>query len=230
MINLSKRSYTKELMDGDNIPFAAMAQTLKELNVINTWLGGHAITLQGVRRFTKGREPITICEIGCGGGDNLFAIHKFCSKKGIPAKFIGIDLNKECIDFAKQQYPQLPCEWICSDYAKAQLTNKPDVVFSSLFCHHFTDQELAYMMKWLQDNSGAGFFVNDLHRHWLAYFLIRHITRFFSRSYLVKNDACLSVARSFKQKEWKTLLEHSGFRDYEVNWKWAFRYLVVVKK
>ena len=31
MINLRQRSYQKELMDGDDIPFEAMAQTLKEL-------------------------------------------------------------------------------------------------------------------------------------------------------------------------------------------------------
>lgn len=81
MINLSQRSYQKELMDGDNIPFEAMAQTLKELNIVNTRLGGHAITLSGVQQLIKGRMPISICEIGCGGGDNLFAIQKYCLKK-----------------------------------------------------------------------------------------------------------------------------------------------------
>ena len=36
MIDLRQRSYQKELMDGDDIPFDAMAQTLKELNIVNT--------------------------------------------------------------------------------------------------------------------------------------------------------------------------------------------------
>ena len=85
MINLTQRSYQKELMDGDNIPFEAMAQTLKELNIVNTRLGGHAITVSGVRHLIKGKEPVVICEIGCGGGDNLFAIQKYCLKKNIPA-------------------------------------------------------------------------------------------------------------------------------------------------
>jgi 2-polyprenyl-3-methyl-5-hydroxy-6-metoxy-1,4-benzoquinol methylase len=230
MINLTQRSYQKELMDGDNIPFEAMAQTLKELNIVNTRLGGHAITLSGVQHLMKGKEPIIICEIGCGGGDNLFAIQKYCLKKNIPAHFIGIDMNPECIAFAKQQYPQLPCDWLCSDYALVNLENKkPDIIFSSLFCHHFTNEQLIYMLKWQQQNSRTGFFINDLHRHWLAYYLIKYITKFFSKSYLVKNDACLSVARSFRKNEWKQLFKSAGLNEHSINWRWAFRFLVIFK-
>jgi 2-polyprenyl-3-methyl-5-hydroxy-6-metoxy-1,4-benzoquinol methylase len=228
MINLHHRSYRKELMDGDDIPFDAMAQTLKELNIINTQLGGHAITIKGLKQLLHGKEPITICEIGCGGGDNLFAIYKYCSKRQIRVSFIGIDMNEECIAFAKQQYPKFPCQWICSDYAVVQFQElQPEIIFSSLFCHHFTDAQLVPMLQWLQQNSRRGFFINDLHRHWLAYYLIKYITKFFSRSYLVKNDACLSVARSFKKKDWKKLFRQAGIEKYTITWKWAFRWLVI---
>src|SRR5262249_2219096 len=103
MINLEKRSYQKELMDRDDIPFPAMAQTLRELNTINTRLGGHAITIRGLKQLIENLPlasigvPISVCEIGCGGGDNLFVIHKHCLKKNIPVNFIGIDMNPECI-------------------------------------------------------------------------------------------------------------------------------------
>jgi ubiquinone/menaquinone biosynthesis C-methylase UbiE len=228
MIDLHQRSYEKELMDGENIPFEAMAQTLKELNIINSRLGGHAITLQGLKQFIKKNEPLTVCEIGCGGGDNLFAIHKYCLKKNIPVSFIGIDMNIECIAFAKQQYPELPCQWICSDYAVVNFGDKkPDILFSSLFCHHFRDEQLVHMLRWQQQNSKKGFFINDLQRHWLAWWLIKWLTRFFSKSYLVKNDACLSVARSFQKKDWEKLFHAAGISPYQVSWKWAFRWLVV---
>ena len=230
MIDLRQRSYQKELMDGDDIPFPAMAQTLKELNIVNTRLGGHAITLNGVKELMNNKKPLVVCEIGCGGGDNLFAVYKYCLKKEIPVRFIGIDMNPECIAFAKQQYPELPCEWICSDYALANLYGKePDIIFSSLFCHHFTDAQLVEMLQWLKKNSRSGFFINDLHRHWLAYYLIKYITMFFSRSYLVKNDACLSVARSFRKNEWKELFQQAGVTLYSISWKWAFRWLVIGK-
>ena len=228
MINLRHRSYQKELMDGDDISFAAMAQTLKELNIINTRLGGHAITINGVKQLINNNQTVTVCEIGCGGGDNLAAIYKYCCKNNISINFIGIDMNTECIAFARQQYPQLPCQWICSDYAVVQFgNNKPDIIFSSLFCHHFTNEQLVKMLRWLRSNSRTGFFINDLHRHWLAYYLIKYITRFFSKSYLVKNDACLSVARSFKKNDWEQLFQQGGINQYNINWKWAFRWLIV---
>jgi 2-polyprenyl-3-methyl-5-hydroxy-6-metoxy-1,4-benzoquinol methylase len=230
MIDLSRRSYQKELMDRDDIPFDAMAQTLKELNIINTRLGGHAITKKGVKQLLKKDQPVWVCEIGCGGGDNLFAIYKDLHKKGIAVRFTGIDLNAECIAFAKQQYPDVPCEWICSDYALVDFAAKgkgtPDIIFSSLFCHHFTDEQLVPMLQWLQRNSNKGFFVNDLQRHWLAYYLIKYITKFFSKSYLVRNDACLSVARSFRKNDWQRLFEQAGIGQHSIRWQWAFRYLV----
>ena len=230
MIDLRNRSYEKELMDGDNIPFAVMAQTLRELDIINTRLGGHAITIKGVQEIAGNRESISVCEIGCGGGDNLRAIYKYCRKAGIPVRFTGIDMNSECIRFAGQHNSELPCQWICSDYALVNFDNeKPDIIFSSLFCHHLTDEQLDHMLRWSERNSNLGFFINDLHRHWLAFYLIRYITRIFSKSALVKHDASLSVARSFRRKDWQQLFKKAGIGEYQVTWKWAFRWLVTAR-
>lgn len=44
MPDLKLRSYQKELLDGDNIPFDDIKQNMKELNIINTLLGGHDIS------------------------------------------------------------------------------------------------------------------------------------------------------------------------------------------
>jgi 2-polyprenyl-3-methyl-5-hydroxy-6-metoxy-1,4-benzoquinol methylase len=226
MPNLTHRSYTKELLDADNIPFEDIKRNMQELNTINILLGGHGITLQGVKSFTKKNERLHICEIGCGGGDNLKAVSTI---KNIGFTFTGIDLKKECIDFAIQQYPSLHANWITSDYSKVNFETRPDVIFSSLFCHHFTEEQLIEMLIWMKGNSTKGFFINDLQRNTLAYFLIKWITRIFSKSYLVKNDAPLSVARGFHKKEWQAIFEKAGILDYTIKWKWAFRYLIVYK-
>ena len=231
MINLAERSYKKELLDNDNIPFADIKQNMKELNAVNTYLGGHNITTSGLKKILQqynSNQPITICEIGCGGGDNLNAIEKWCTKKNIPVTFIGIDIKPECINFAQQQYPLLRCRWIISDYKDVSFKNdKPDVIFSSLFCHHFSDDALFFMLQWMKREAVKGFFINDLHRHWLAYYAIKNITRTFSKSYLVKNDAPLSVARGFKKSEWEEMIKQAGIENYSIDWKWAFRHLIV---
>ena len=75
MSNFKQRSKQFELLDGKNIPFEDIQQNMQELNVINTYLGGHAITVKGVKAIIgNSTQPITICEIGCGGGDNIDAI------------------------------------------------------------------------------------------------------------------------------------------------------------
>jgi 2-polyprenyl-3-methyl-5-hydroxy-6-metoxy-1,4-benzoquinol methylase len=227
-MNFKSRSYQKELLDEEGIPFEAIAQTMRELNTINTLLGGHAITLEGFKQLTKDKKEITVCEIGCGGGDNLVAIVKYCKENQIKIHCIGIDYNSECIEFAKQnEYLKNNTDFICSDYAKVHFENNPDIIFSSLFCHHFTDEALILQLKWMKENAATGFFINDLHRHWLAYFLIKYLTKIFSKSYLVKNDACLSVARGFKKTDWQYLFSKAGITNYQIHWKWAFRYLIV---
>ena len=233
MVNLTQRSSLKELLDSDDIPFDDIKQNMKELNTINTLLGGHAITVAGVKEILKrlqGNKVITICEIGCGGGDNLRAINSWCIKNKMPVQFIGIDIKKECIDFAKSQCAYLDVIWIQRDFTAVSFgIMKPDIIFSSLFCHHFSNNNLVNMLRWMKLNCSKGFFINDLHRHPLAYYLIRWLTKLFSSSYLVKNDAPLSVARSFTRKEWQKLFDLTGIKNYTIQWKWAFRYLIIYR-
>ncbi|MDQ2863747.1 MAG: hypothetical protein M3R50_08910, partial [Bacteroidota bacterium] len=48
-----------------------------------------------------------------------------------------------------------------------------------------------------------------------------------SKSYLVKNDAPLSVLRGFRKIEWQNIFEKAAIKNYNIEWKWAFRYLLI---
>lgn len=230
-MNMSNRSYQKELLDQDDIPFEDIKQNMKELNFINTWLGGHGITVEAFKTLLGIKKRISVCEIGCGGGDNLLAIDKWCRKKGIQVALTGIDLKPECIQFAKDRKAfSAPVEWIASDYKKVFFDHKPDIIFSSLFCHHFTDEQLIFQLQWMKENCNSGFFINDLQRHFLAYYSIKILTSLFSGSYLVKHDAPLSVLRGFTKQELIFLLQKSGVKNCHPAWKWAFRFLVLYHK
>ncbi len=230
MIDYTHRSCKKELLDGDNIPFADIIKNMQELDFINSWLGGHFITVNGFKKVIGNKNKISVCEIGCGGGDNLNAIYKYCKKKKVAAKFEGIDINTDCIAFAKKNSLIENVKFSISDYRNVEFKKqKPDVIFSSLFCHHFTDEELTEMLRWMKQNANLGFFINDLHRHPLAYTFIKTATKFFSSSYLVKNDAPLSVLRGFYKNEWRRIFEKAEIRNYSIEWKWAFRWLIACK-
>lgn len=234
MPDFANRSHRKELLDRTDIPFADIRKNMQELDTINRYLGGHAITLSGLRRLfplspaTGG--TLTICEIGCGGGDNLQVIAQWCEKRKIPVHLLGIDINPHCIEFARSQHPEEGFTFIRSDYKMVHFDKKPDIIFSSLFCHHFGEEELAGMLQWMQSYARAGYFINDLHRHPVAYYAIRWLTRLFSKSYLVKNDAPLSVLKGFHKNEWEEIFGKAGIITFSIEWRWAFRWLIVVKK
>jgi 2-polyprenyl-3-methyl-5-hydroxy-6-metoxy-1,4-benzoquinol methylase len=230
-MDFSERSYEKELLDSDNLAIPDLQRNLKELEFINKYLGGHHITLKGLQKLTGTKKIISVCEVGCGGGDNLKAIDKWCYDNGISTVLTGIDINSECIAYAKENCNKLKnAGFITSDYKKVVFpSEKPDIIFSSLFCHHLNNDQLIELMNWSTRNSIIGFFINDLDRNPLAYYSIKLLTKLFSRSYLVKNDAPLSVKRSFKKNDWIHLLMQAGIKKYSIQWKWAFRWLVVVK-
>ena len=232
MPDLRHRSLQKELLDRDDIPFEDIRQNMRELDRINHQLGGHAISRRGFRALTKGphtNEPLRVVEIGCGGGDNLRVIREQAGKQGLSVQLTGIDLNPECIRYAESVSENRGIRFLCSDYRNANFEEPPHLIFSSLFCHHFTDEELVFMLRWMKKNTTLGFFINDLHRHPVAYHSIRLLTRWFSRSYLVRNDAPLSVARGFRSKEWQELFQTAGFAITDIDWCWAFRWLILYR-
>ena len=232
-MNFSARSYKKELLDRDDIPFADIKQNMRELDFINAKLGGHKITLEGVKTMMKRirtrskNETLSILEIGCGGGDNLRVIKRYCEKRNIRVRLSGVDINPHCIGFARSRKENEGIEFISSDYKLADPFPKPDIIFNSLFCHHFTDEEMMGILAWMKGHSNIGFFINDLHRHPFAYYSIKWLTRLFSKSYLVKNDAPLSVLRGFKRKELEMLNVQSSILNARLKWKWAFRWLLI---
>jgi len=233
-MNFSNRVYDKELLDRDDIPFGDILRNMKELNTINSLLGGHAITRKGLAKLLPASdrsksEPVIIAEIGCGGGDNLRVLRSYCLKHGIPASFTGIDININCIESALLEDKSNAIQYIHSDYRLVEFEEKPDIIFSSLFCHHFNEEELRSMFRWMYSNCKLGFFINDLQRHIVAYHSIRMLTTLFSKSYLVKHDAPLSVRRGFNKHELQQLLAASGIPVSSVSWEWAFRFLVIAK-
>ncbi len=239
MPDFSKRSSQKELLDRDNIPFEAIKQNMRELDLINTYLGGHRITIAGIKQLLQGslnqrqkvacQHKLHICEIGCGGGDNLRVIKHWCEKNRIDAVYTGIDVNPHCITYAHSRQENDGIEFLCSDYSVATFETNPSIIFSSLFSHHFSNEALLHQFQWMKQNASLGFFINDLHRNPVAYYSISILTKLFSKSYLVKNDAPLSVLRGFKKRELTEILSQLFIHNYQLKWKWAFRWLLVYK-
>lgn len=233
MPHLKLRSFEAELLDQPNIPRPQLFQNLKELDLVNRLLGGHAITLKGVGKLTNEKNKIySFVDFGCGSGDTLRILSDWGKKKKIKLNLTGIDINADTIDYAKtasKNYSNI--HFICADFRDERIRKmKFDIAVNCLFCHHLNDKELIDFIKLMNNSCQLGFVINDLHRNKLAYYSIKYITKYFSKSHLVKNDAPLSVWKAFKKSELNKFLIQSGVKDYKISWEWAFRYLCVAKK
>ncbi|MCA8832076.1 methyltransferase domain-containing protein [Hymenobacter pini] len=234
MPDFSLRSTQPELMDDLTLASAELRQNLEELETINTWLGGYAPVLEALARlqahFPVGR-PLRLADLGSGGGDTLRQIARWARRRGVAVELIGVDANQFMLDYAAarcQQYPEI--RFVQADIFSAEFQQQPfDIVTASLFCHHFTDAELASLLTQWQQQASVAVIINDLHRHPMAYYSIQWLTRLLGGSRLVRHDAPLSVARAFTRADWQGLLRQAGVQQYELRWRWAFRWQVVIR-
>lgn len=231
MTSFAKRSHQKELIDDLNYEGEELRQTLRELKTINRLLGGNHVTTDGIEKLLKhaNHKEITIADVGCGGGDMIKVMYDWAKKKQINAQFIGIDANPNTIAMAASNLGVLPgVSFETSDVFQANFQQaNVDIVTCTLFTHHFTDEELIRMFRSFREKARTGIVINDLHRHPLAFYSIKILTRFFSKSKLVINDAPISVQRGFRKNELEEILRKSGWTNYRITWHWAFRWQVV---
>jgi 2-polyprenyl-3-methyl-5-hydroxy-6-metoxy-1,4-benzoquinol methylase len=233
MISFKSRSTGIEIMDDLDCKGEVVDQTLRELDFINQWLGGNAVTLNALRLLWKSNNKsgtITIADLGCGSGEMVKLIYKLANKNKQRVFLTGIDANANIIEYAKRNQVNDSIAFesinIFSDEFKVR---EFDIIVCTLFLHHFTGEELVLVFKSFKQQARIGIIVNDIHRHPLAYYSIKWLTQLFSKSEMVKFDAPLSVLRAFTKSELKDLLSKSGITNYELTWKWAFRWQLIIR-
>src|SRR5688572_33486771 len=100
-----KRSEEIELMDDLQLSNDDLRRNLDELETINFWLGGHKVVLQALQKLLPQlrelNRPITVADVGCGGGDMLREIAKWGTRQGLEMNLTGVRseerrVGKEC--------------------------------------------------------------------------------------------------------------------------------------
>lgn len=233
MPDFTRRATEEELMDDHSLANDALRQNLDELETINTWLGGYAPVLNALERlrpqFPAGR-PLRLADLGSGGGDTLRQVARWARQRQIPVELIGVDASPFMLEYAAAKAHSFPeISFQQHDIFSPEFQRQPfDIITCSLFCHHFPDDILAPLLAQCKAQASTAVVINDLHRHPLAYYSIKWLTRLFRGSYLVQNDAPLSVARAFSRQDWQRLLQQANIKQYTLRWRWAFRWQVVI--
>ncbi len=231
MPDFKNRSTEPEIMDNFLLEHNEIDPVLKELELINKLLGGFNVFCDAFEKLPMKNNQI-ICDWGCGGGDSLKVLDRYFKRRSKLLEFIGIDATLAAVEFARNRYVKLQnISFRQADVLKENFKNDEfDVLISSLFTHHFEDKSWVILIKKMLAASKTAVIINDLHRHWFAYYSIGFLTKIFSKSPMVKHDAQVSVLRGFTKKELQILLGKAGITNYTLKWMWAFRWQVIIFK
>lgn len=232
LVNTTYRSEEEEIMDDLDYNGPILHDALDKLAKINQWLGGNIVTINGLKKALKNHEkstPITLIDLGCGGGDILREVSRFGSRYGYNFKLIGIDANPNTVDYANQlskDYDNIEFRAIdifSEDFEQLEY----DLVLTTLFLHHFKEADLVTFLKPVLEKAKLGIVVNDLHRHKLAYYLFKVLSTTIKNKTIVE-DGLTSVLRGFKRPELDAISQQLN-ANYSIQWKWAFRFQWILK-
>jgi SAM-dependent methyltransferase len=235
MVDFSHRSSEPELMDGAEVSHEEFAACLADLAQVNTLTLARPPTLAFIREALAAAPETSapvILDVGFGAGDMLRAIDRMAKRMNRRVRLVGIDLNPRSEPFAAAETPPgTTIEYRTGDLYDRSQSENVDIVISSLVTHHMDDAEILGFMEWMEANARLGWFVNDLHRHWLAYHSFRLSSAAMRWHGFVRHDGPLSVARAFVRRDWDRLLNEAGLSEaVRIAWKFPFRYCLARRK
>ena len=232
-IDTTNRSTKIEIMDDLDMSGKTLINSLDQLANINKWLGGNKTTIDSLKTILKTNpkdKMISIVDLGCGNGDMLRKVAHFGRKNGYKFDLLGIDANQATIDYAIQLSANFPeITYKKEDVlSKEFATHTYDIAMCTLFLHHFEDPIALNFIQTLLKNAKIGVVINDLHRHWLAYYLFKLLTSVFGNE-MTREDGLTSILKAFKRKDLDRFSKKLNFKS-TITWRWAFRYQWIINK
>jgi hypothetical protein len=92
-----------------------------------------------------------------------------------------------------------------------------------LFCHHLQTADLPKFVRWMDRSSTLGWLVNDLYRSKLAASGFYVLSRLLRRHPFVQHDGPVSFARSFRTKDWQSILDDAQIDGVDIAIRAPFR-------
>lgn len=229
MMDLSRRSSLPERMDDPATPEDAYARCIADLAAVNRLTLTHRPTLAWLARIVQAQElgrPVRILDVACGAGDLLRAIHGWAARRELPVQLEGIDLNPRSAVVARRLTPrEMEVRYRTGDVFAFAPDPRPDLIVTSQFTHHLSDEQIVALLRWLESHANHGWHIADLHRHWFAYWGFGLLATCARWHPIVRDDGMISVARSFTRAEWEQLLARAGVQA-DIRWWLGFRWSV----
>lgn len=193
---------------------AARDASLGDIDRLNAWFGGHALTLRAIERATAGRGPgrhrWLVADVGGGRGDFAGRLIRRARRRGRRIHVVVVDRDPDLLAIAaRMAAPDL-------SLVRADATALPfressvDVVTMSLTLHHLEPDAAVAGLRQMHAVSRVAIVVNDLLRTRLSLAMVWLATRLLGCHPVSRHDGPLSVRRAYSADEIVTLTEKAG--------------------
>ena len=228
---MARETEVRELLDSP-LPPADLRATLDDLDRLNAWFGGYALTLARIRRVASELprdRRLVVMDVGGGRGDLAVRIVRWARRAGRPVRVIVLDRDVTMLALARRRtasYPEITL--VCADAAALPLlAGAVDIAVAALTIHHLTPDEATAALAAM---AGAArvVVVNDLLRTPAAFALVWLTTRALRLHPVSRHDGPISVRRAYSADELRALGRRIGRAIRVSSYPWLGRLVAEV--
>jgi hypothetical protein len=208
---LSRRSIVPEMLD--HAPPEVARASLRDLARINRYLGGYLVLRKMFARVVQPGERFSVLDVGAASGDMGAAILRSFPS----ARVTSLDYKTDHL--AQAAEPKVAGDAFHLPFRPASF----DFVFSSLFLHHFTNEQVVELFTSFRSIARRAVLAIDLDRGPLAYYFLPNTRWLFGWHAITISDGQISVGAAFKKEELRTLAARAGLggADVRVHRPWS---------
>jgi 2-polyprenyl-3-methyl-5-hydroxy-6-metoxy-1,4-benzoquinol methylase len=207
-----QRRIQPELLD--HAPPEIARRNLADLVRINRYFGGHSTIRKMLADTVRKDEEFNLLDVAAASGDTGRLITRLYPQ----AKVVNLDYNG--VNLSSAAYPKVIADAFHLPFPAGSF----DYVLSSLFLHHFEDDQVEVLLRELYRVARRAILVADLERHVLPYIFLPISRPFFTWGDITVHDGVRSVRAAFKPGELVKLARRAGMANPRVvTYRPAFR-------
>jgi SAM-dependent methyltransferase len=159
-----------------------------------------------LHEVTSPGESLRVLDIGAGSGSMSRAVTSWFPRAVVVS-----------LDYRLQHLASAPRLSVVADAFALPFTPRTfDIVFCSLFLHHFSDEGVTQLLQRFHAMAKRAVCVVDLHRSRVPYHFIPATAWLFRWHPITRHDGPASVLAAFSPIDLDRAAERAGFSDYSV--------------
>jgi ubiquinone/menaquinone biosynthesis C-methylase UbiE len=195
------------------VPPADRDASLADIDRLNGWFGGYALTLRALDRALERvpkSERVLVVDVGGGRGDFARRLIHHSRRRGRAVHVIVVDRDADLLRTARlaasSRISVVRAEASALPFREASV----DAATISLTLHHMEPDAAVTSLREMHAVSRVAVIVNDLWRTRVSLALVWIATRVLACHPISRHDGPLSVRRAYSANELGTLAEKAG--------------------